>query len=130
MLNQNTLDKVQWESVHFAEISEIPKIWSTTSKIVEFNLAENENKESFIEKVIKVLNFPDWCGRNWSAINDLLTDEDFTQNTQGLVLVIKNTQKVWQKDPALLGIFSEIWLSSAEFWSKEQKPFHLVFVLN
>jgi len=80
------------------------------------------DKESFLKSIARALDFPDWFGHNWDALEDCLADLSWRE-AAGHVLVIEN--------PAPgddLGVLIDVLRSSAEFWAGRGTPFFAVFV--
>jgi barstar (barnase inhibitor) len=76
------------------------------------------------EAFATALEFPDWFGENWDALEDCLTDLSW-RKAQGHVLVIEKHEKL-PKDE--LGVLTDVLRSAAEFWVERGKPFFAVFV--
>jgi RNAse (barnase) inhibitor barstar len=72
----------------------------------------------------KSLNFPEWFGRNWDALEDCLSDLSWRQ-AGGYVLLFRNFEAL---DQDQLGILIDVLASSAEFWVGRGKPFFAVFI--
>ena len=72
----------------------------------------------------KSLNFPEWFGRNWDALEDCLSDLSWRQ-AGGYVLLFRNFEAL---DQDQLGILIDVLASSAEFWAGRGKPFFAVFI--
>ncbi|TMI19544.1 MAG: barstar family protein [Betaproteobacteria bacterium] len=74
--------------------------------------------------VAKALNFPEWFGGNWDALEDCLSDLSW-RKAGGTVLVLRNCEAL---DQDRLGILIDVLASSAEFWAGRGKPFFAVFI--
>ncbi len=74
--------------------------------------------------VAKSLNFPEWFGRNWDALEDCLSDLSWRQ-ALGYVLLFRNFEAL---DQDQLGILIDVLASSAEFWAGRGKAFFAVFI--
>ena len=72
----------------------------------------------------KSLDFPEWFGRNWDALEDCLSDLSWRQ-ALGYVLLFRNFEAL---DQDQLGILIDVLASSAEFWAGRGKPFFAVFI--
>ena|SRR5712692_8278564 len=74
------------------------------------------------ESMARALEFPDWFGRNWDALEDLLGDLSW-RKADGHVLVFRGR-------PAgeSLGILLEVLAATAEYWAGRGKPFFAVLV--
>jgi RNAse (barnase) inhibitor barstar len=63
----------------------------------------------------QALDFPQWFGRNWDALEDCLTEKS-------AVLVIRNA-------PAQdFGVLADVLAAAAEYWKQQGEPFFAVFV--
>ena len=72
----------------------------------------------------KSLDFPEWFGRNWDALEDCLSDLSW-RKAGGTVLVLRNCEAL---DQDRLGILIDVLASSAEFWAGRGKPFFAAFI--
>src|SRR5436190_8742793 len=70
------------------------------------------------------LDFPDWFGRNWDALEDCLGDLSW-RKADGHVLLIAHFDGVPRDE---LGVLREVLAASAEFWAGRGRPFFAVFV--
>lgn len=76
------------------------------------------------EVMAKSLDFPEWFGRNWDALEDCLSDLSW-RKADGTVLIFRNFEAL---DQDQLGILIDVLASSAEFWAGRGRPFFSVFV--
>ena len=129
------LKNVSWECIHFFEDQDD---WETIGEALEadgIRLVQAElhgaGKQSLLRTLATSLEFPDYFGMNWDALVDCLQDFTWSPLDRGLVLVIKGSNDFWASEPRTAGTLVEIWLSSAEFWSKQGGgvAFHLIFDL-
>jgi hypothetical protein len=68
------------------------------------------------------LDFPDYFGRNWDAVEECLRDVDsYVVN----VLLVEDAAKRWEGDPKGMATLVEIWTSTA---AERNADLHLVFV--
>lgn len=74
-----------------------------------------------IEAVAKALDFPDWFGGNWDALEDCLGDLSWREPPHRLVLT--NFRK---NDD--LGVLIDILSSTAAFWDEQGESFVAIFV--
>ena len=72
----------------------------------------------------KSLDFPEWFGRNWDALEDCLSDLSW-RRAGGTVLILRNCETI---DQDQLGILIDVLASSAEFRAGRGKPFFAVFI--
>lgn len=79
-------------------------------------------KEKLLRNMARALEFPDWFGHNWDALEDCLSDLSWRE-AGGHVLIFENP-----KGGDELGVLVDVLRSSAEWWAARGKPFFAVFV--
>jgi hypothetical protein len=72
----------------------------------------------------RALQFPDWFGGNWDALEDCLGDLSWRPG-DGHVMVLRNWQALSSDD---LGVLLDVLRSSADSWSGRGKPFFAVLL--
>ena len=79
-------------------------------------------KESVFDGMARALAFPDWFGRNWDALEDVLGDLSWRKGDGHVV--------IFRTFPAGedLGILVDVLRSTAEYWAGRGKPFFAVFL--
>lgn len=81
-------------------------------------------KSALLKSIAKALDFPDWFGENWDALEDCLTDLSWRE-AAGHVLVFEGAGAL---APDERGILVDVLASAAQFWAEQGKPFFAVFV--
>jgi RNAse (barnase) inhibitor barstar len=81
-----------------------------------------QGKEALLKDIAAALDFPDWFGQNWDALEDCLTDLSW-RNATGHVLVFEKPQPGDD-----LGVLIDVLQSVAEYWARRGKPFFAVFI--
>jgi hypothetical protein len=79
-------------------------------------------KSVLLKSIAAALEFPDWFGGNWDALEDCLSDLSWRQ-AGGHVLLFENA-----KSSDDLGVLIDILQSTAEFWAGRGMPFFAVFI--
>ena len=79
-------------------------------------------KEDLFDSLARALDFPDWFGRNWDALEDVLGDLSWRKG-DGHVLIFRSYPS--GED---LGILHDVLRSTAEYWAGRATPFFAVFV--
>lgn len=79
-------------------------------------------KERLLGNIARALDFPDWFGHNWDALEDCLTDLSW-RGAAGYVLVFEDARPGDE-----LGVLMEVLRTTAEHWAGRGKPFFAVFV--
>ena len=62
--------------------------------VIRIDLKRLASKAGFLGRAARALNFPDWFGKNWDALNDCLTDLSWLDG-RGLVIIFE-TRKIRQ----------------------------------
>ena len=91
------------------------------SKLVVVPIAFAD-KDALLRNVACALDFPDWFGQNWDALEDCLTDLSW-RTGGGEVLIFEGAEN---RDD--FGILVDVLRSSAEFWAGRGRPFFAVFI--
>jgi hypothetical protein len=81
-----------------------------------------QEKEKLLKSIAAALDFPDWFGANWDALEDCLSDLSWRGAT-GHVLLFEEA-----KAGDELGVLIDVLRSSAEYWAGRGRPFFAVFI--
>ena len=79
-------------------------------------------EKNLFDSMARTLGFPDWFGRNWDALEDVLGDLSW-RKADGHVLVF-NRYPAGEE----LGILLDVLRTCAEYWAGRGKPFFAVLV--
>lgn len=79
-------------------------------------------KAGMLESIAAALDFPEWFGGNWDALEDSLTDLSWREH-RPLALLFRNATPGDD-----LGILLDILASSAEYWREREQAFFAIFV--
>jgi hypothetical protein len=96
----------------------------STLRVARVDLAGASGKEALMERVARALQFPQWFGGNWDALEDCLTDLSWS-DAAGHVLLIEGAEALPGDEG---GIFIDILASAAAWWAERRRPFFAVFV--
>ena len=77
-----------------------------------------------LRAIAQALQFPEWFGGNWDALEDCLGDLSWRPG-DGHVLVFRNWQTLTSDN---LGVLIDVLRSSAQFWAGRGKPFFAVLI--
>jgi hypothetical protein len=80
------------------------------------------HKDALLKNIARALDFPDWFGHNWDALEDCLGDLSW-RRAGGHVLLFENAMP---SDD--FGVLIDVLRSSAEFWAGRGRPFFAVFI--
>ena len=87
-------------------------------------LAGRADKPRLLGALAAALEFPEWFGGNWDALEDCLTDLSWIES-EGHLILFEGCGGLASEDS---GVLREVLASAAEFWSGHGRPFYAVFV--
>jgi len=87
--------------------------------VVKISLVD---KKTAIQSIASALEFPDWFGNNWDALEDCLSDLSWRAGN-GHVLLLSGAPAGDER-----GILLDVLAASAESWAARGKPFFAVFI--
>ena len=74
------------------------------------------------EAMARALEFPDWFGGNWDALEDCLSDLGWRRG-EGRVLLMRSYPAGDE-----LGVLSDVLRTVADYWRGRGKPFFAIFI--
>ena len=74
------------------------------------------------DAMARALDFPDWFGGNWDALEDCLSDLAWRKG-EGHVLVLRSYPAGDER-----GVLTDVLRAAAEYWAGRGKPFFAVFI--
>lgn len=129
MIRLMDLKKPSTVSVHFVHSGEMKTDLAPSELTVfEGSIANVTTDDQLFSAIASAMQFPDYFGCNWDALDECLCDMDWIPS-EGYLLILRNSTKGWSQNPYVLGRFVTTWLEASEYWAKEKIPFHLVFVM-
>jgi RNAse (barnase) inhibitor barstar len=81
-----------------------------------------QTKEGFLAAVAQALDFPDWFGHNWDALEDCLTDMSW-QPADGYLVILSRAQDFRRAQEEEFAMALRIFDAAADFWREEGVPF-------
>ncbi|MEW5888794.1 MAG: barstar family protein [Pseudomonadota bacterium] len=84
-------------------------------------LAVND-KAGLLDAVAAALDFPDWFGHNWDALEDCLMDLSWWP-APGYVVLLENADRLHAAHAAELDTALRIFAAAADSWRREGVPF-------
>ena len=88
----------------------------------QVNLSGLKSKAAVLDKIGSALDFPQYYGKNFDALNDCLSDLEW-QPANGYVLFVDGARAFHDADPKNFAILLEVFQSAAETWRDAGKPF-------
>jgi len=99
-------------------------VQGSTLRVARIGLAGAPGKAAAMERIAGALEFPQWFGGNWDALEDCLTDLSWS-NAGGHVLLIEGARDMPGDER---GILLDILASAAAWWAERKRPFFAVFL--
>jgi len=93
-------------------------------RVADVSLAGVTGKDDLLRRIAQALQFPQWFGGNWDALEDCLSDLSW-QRADGWVILLREFDGVQGDD---LGVLVDVLASAAEFWAGRGKLFFAVFI--
>lgn len=85
------------------------------------------DKTTLLQRFAASLEFPDWFGGNWDALEDCLTDFSWRE-AAGYVLLLRGADALSQRCPDDYGVLIDVLGESAQYWCERKVPFFAVAV--
>lgn len=95
-------------------------------KLVRIELKGVHEKPTLLEAIASALDFPEWFGGNWDALEDCLTDMSWNK-ARGYVVVLEHSAELIKRAPAEFAAAREVFKSAAVYWAGQGKPFWTLF---
>ena len=77
---------------------------------------------SVFDAMARALDFPDWFGGNWDALEDCLSDLGWRRG-EGHVLLLRSYPGGDE-----LGVLTDVLRATAEYWAGRGKPFFAIYI--
>jgi RNAse (barnase) inhibitor barstar len=92
------------------------------------------NAAGLFAELAKVMEFPDYFGHNWDALEECLADLEWLP-AKGYVLVFTDAELILPDDEDEFATFVEVLNDAGEAWAaadsgKRAKPFHIVLAVS
>src|SRR3954469_15044714 len=91
-------------------------------KLSKINLTRIRGKAALLTHIARILEFPNWFGKNWDALHDCLSDLSRTRE-QGCVILLGNGNEFAARYPQTFDTAMRVFESAAEQWRSAGKPF-------
>ena len=91
--------------------------------IFRIDMGNAGSKEDFLAYIAEKLQFPNWFGRNWDALNDCLTDPTKT----GHVLIFQNCENFATRHRRDFESAIAVFVAAADYWRSQGQPFWVLF---
>jgi len=95
--------------------------------VYRIDLAEIADKADLMGHLQEVMDFPEWFGRNWDALEDCLTDMSW-HDVVGYVLLIEGGAELRRREKPLFNTLVDVLKAAADYWRGAERPFWAFFV--
>jgi hypothetical protein len=86
------------------------------------DLAKIEDKSGALTALARAMDFPDWFGGNWDALQDCLGDLSW-RASPGYVVVLEHSQGLATRARADFKVLLEVFDAAAQGWREQGVPF-------
>jgi len=86
------------------------------------DMATVQDKSGLLAALARALEFPDWFGGNWDALQDCLGDLSW-RTAPGYVIVLEHCQRLAKQARQDVETALEVFDTTAEFWREQHIPF-------
>lgn len=86
------------------------------------DLTKIGDKAGLLTALARTLDFPDWFGGNWDALQDCLGDLSWT-TAPGYVVVLEHCQGLATRARGDFKTLLEVLAATADFWREQRIPF-------
>jgi RNAse (barnase) inhibitor barstar len=85
-------------------------------------------RDAMLDELARALDFPEYFGSNWDALEDCLTDLAWLSSNK-FVFVVTNTDALLRDERAMVTNLGDILKEAAAFWQDHDPPaaFHVLF---
>lgn len=91
------------------------------------DLSTIDDKPALMREMQEALDFPQWFGHNWDALEDCLTDMSWSDHP-GYVLLISGGSAFRKRDKALFETLVDVLKTAADYWRGEERAFWAFFL--
>ncbi len=103
-----------------------PAAMSAALVTVRIDIGQVQSKREFLAQMAEALNFPEWFGHNWDALNDCLTDLSWLGGT-GWVVIIENAKNFAEANTEDFATAVRVCKSATEYWRETPQPLWILF---
>jgi RNAse (barnase) inhibitor barstar len=100
----------------------VSHISATDYAVWRVDLGKVRSKAGLLAALATTLEFPDWFGHNWDAVQDCLTDLSW-RPAPGYVVVLENCGGLAASAPEAFATTLEVFRHAARWWADEHVPF-------
>ncbi|GAB2573351.1 barstar family protein [Kribbella endophytica] len=104
-------------------------------EVIALDGTRARTSDALFDQFAEAAKFPEYFGRNWSALDECLADLEWLPGT-AYVVTLENPERLLEDEPLSRGAFermivgvAEEWaavVAEGEYWDRPSIPFHLV----
>lgn len=83
------------------------------------------DKKTYLQAIARALKFPDYFGKNWDALNDCLTDLEWTRGA-GYIVLLQSPERFMKTSPEDWDVAMDIFSTAIQFWREQNIPFYVL----
>ncbi len=83
------------------------------------------DKKTFLDNIARAMEFPAYFGKNWDALNDMLTDVEWAR-AAGYIVLFQDPERFIKNAPDDWGVAVDIFTTTIEFWKEQGIPFYIL----
>jgi RNAse (barnase) inhibitor barstar len=123
IINEDTISGVYVleEGASLERVKELADQWGLL--VERLDGTEIKDKEALLNSIGELLEFPDYYGKNWDALEDCLSDYFIGMETKGLVLIFDNSGLFFDNSPEDFKTFLEILKETTLLCEAQQDSF-------
>ncbi|PZU95969.1 MAG: barnase inhibitor [Pseudanabaena sp.] len=106
---------------HITQLLPVKPLADQNTKIFYLDGREIQDKQSFLQKVAEVMQFPDYFGYNWDAFEECITDLDWCPAAQ-YILIYDYPEAFSTAEPEEWMIAYDILRLAVEYWQSTDTP--------
>lgn len=91
--------------------------------VFRIDISDAGDKKAFLDRIAKALQFPDWFGYNWDALNDCLQDLEWLPVRTGYVLIFEHGDLFAAGHEQDFETAIDVFRAASEYWKAGGRPF-------
>lgn len=93
-----------------------------------FRGAKLSTYNGLLNEISASLQFPDYFGENWDALEECMCDLEWLNEPDGYTMIFTNSDKILQDESlSTFETFVDIFDHAANYWQSHGKVFHVLF---
>lgn len=121
-LNANELQILEWPTFPVFYVYDrnrrelITNLQNLNIVTHEIDCSSINSEEDLFDRFAETLNFPDYFGKNWNALWDMLTDLSWLPE-KNRVIILDNISHIGRQEPYMVNLMFEYLRDAAVYWA-------------